>query len=143
MASRGPPGQSSGDDCWNPTASAFSRAEAGTADVSSTIPLGDGSWSLLLTTGELQRGDGRSIAAPPGKGPVHGRIERISPPGSPDVIRWGVKPDHLVGKGPGRADHSSPRRGSAFGHEKSEANPAKDEFIAKAVSLLRDSLKKS
>ena len=108
-----------------PTASAFSRTETGTADVSSTIPLGDGSWSLLLTTGELQRGDGRSIAAPPGKGPVHGRIERVLPPGSPDVIRWGVKPDHLVGKGPGRTDYSSPRRGSAFDHEEAEPGQAR------------------
>ncbi len=128
-----------------PTASAFPRAEAGTADVSSTIPIGDGSWSLLLTTGELERGDGRSIAPPPGKGPVHGRIERVLPPGSPDVIRWGVKPDHLIGKGPGRTGYSEPRRGSAFDHEEAEAQakPAKDEFITKAVSLLRDSLKKS
>ena len=121
-----------------PTASAFSRTETGTADVSSTIPLGDGSWSLLLTTGELQRGDGRSIAPPPGKGPVHGRIERVLPPGSADTINWGVKPDHLIGKGPGRTDYSSPRRRSAFEHEEAEAKPAKDEFIAKAVRLLRD-----
>jgi hypothetical protein len=126
-----------------PTASAFPRAETGTGAVSSTVPLGDGSWSLLLMTGELERGDGRAIAAPLGKGPVHGRIERVLPPGSPDVTRWGVKPDHLVGKGPARADYSWPRVRSAFEHEESEAKPAKDEFITKAVSLLRDSLKKS
>jgi carboxyl-terminal processing protease len=134
-----------------PTASAFSgpgashRAETGTADVSSTISLGDGSWSLLLTIGELQRGDGRSLAAPPGKGPVHGRMERVLPPGSPELTRWGVKPEYLVGKGPGRADDSSPRRKSAFDHQEadSQAKPAKDEFIIKAVSLLRDAMKKS
>jgi carboxyl-terminal processing protease len=128
-----------------PTASAFPRAETGTADVSSTIPFGDGSWSLLLTTGELERGDGRSIAAPLGKEPVHGRIERMLPPGSPDAIRWGVKPDQLIAKGPGRADYSSPRQSSAFDHEEAESQskPAKDEFITKAVGLLRDSLKKS
>jgi hypothetical protein len=67
----------------------------------------------------------------------------VLPPGSPDVIKWGVKPDHLIGKGPGRTDYSSPRRRSAFDHEKAEAKPAKDEFITRAVSLLRDALKKS
>jgi carboxyl-terminal processing protease len=130
-----------------PTASAFAGRgpfpRAGTGDVSSTIPLGDGSWSLSLTTGELQRSDGRSIAAPAGKEPGLGIIERRLAPDSPEVTRFGVKPDHLAGKGPDIKDQSFPRMRSALEARGQDIDPTKDEFITKAVSLLREASKKS
>ena len=42
-----------------PSASATGVPGAG---VKSTIPVGDGTWSIVLTTGRLERGDGRPLA---------------------------------------------------------------------------------
>jgi hypothetical protein len=54
-----------------------------------------------------------------------------------------VNPDHLVGKGAGRTDYAAPQRRSAFDNREAEVKPANDEFMAKAVSLLHDVLKRS
>ncbi len=43
-----------------PSASAWGAAGSG---VQSAVPVGDGAWSIVLTTGRLERGDGRPLGA--------------------------------------------------------------------------------
>ena len=65
------------------------------ADVRSRVPVGDGSWSIELTTGRLERGDGRLLSRPAdGATAVMGqRIMRRR-----DILekaKMGVQPDHV------------------------------------------------
>ena len=54
-----------------------------------------------------------------------------------------MKPDHLVGKGPGIKRSLIPRVKVGLRAAQAETDPAKDAFITKAVSVLRDASKKS
>lgn len=112
----------------------------GTSDVTSTIPLGDGSWAISLNTGRLERGDGRPIVDP------RGRREMMNPEGgdpsraTPREARGGVKPDHVVANAkPGPV----PRDGGAFGAEAPPTDPNNDPPLDRAVQVLRESLKKT
>ncbi len=59
VASRRPQGQPPSRSSGHAQRSATGVPGAG---VKSTIPVGDGAWSIILTTGRLERGDGRPLA---------------------------------------------------------------------------------
>jgi carboxyl-terminal processing protease len=128
-----------------PTASAFSGssgfgATRGTADVSSTVPLGDGSWSLMLTTGRLERGDGRPLAAPRVLLNAMMMNRAIRQTSDRDV-KWGVKPDHLIGDGPrGPGSQDPPQRRGVFEDRETRVDPRMDQFMIMSVQLLHDAL---
>jgi carboxyl-terminal processing protease len=112
----------------------FGDAVELSADVRSRVPVGDGSWSIELTTGRLVRGDGRLLSRPAdgATAVVNQRIMRRR-----DMLeeaKTGVQPDHVVGqpKAPG-----GPYRLPAA----QEYNLSTDAMIQKAVQLLRESLK--
>jgi carboxyl-terminal processing protease len=58
------------------------------ATVRSTIPVGDGRWTIALVTAYLERGDGRPLADPIGRA-LAASLNREKPKG-------GVQPDHLL-----------------------------------------------
>lgn len=108
-------------------------------DTRSMVTVGDGSWSIELTTGRLERGNGRPISsaardAQPGDRASLARAQ------DPDKIKTGVQPDHMVGAsetGPARfAPPRPPRRPN------DAPNAARDEILREAVRLLRESLQK-
>ena len=112
----------------------FGDAVELSADVRSRVPAGDGSWSIELTTGRLERGDGRLLSRPSeGATAVAGqRIMRRR-----DMLeeaKTGIQPDHVIAqpKFPG-----GPHRLPAA----QEYNLSTDPMIQKAVQLLRESLK--
>jgi carboxyl-terminal processing protease len=132
-----------------PTASVFSEvgpryASAGTADVSSTIPLGNGPWSVMLTTGRLQRGDGRSLAPYNATRKKSNLLDRESWQTYYRDAKWGIKPDHLVGdvfkesgaKGP-------PNQTTAFENGEIRVDPKSDTILQKAIQVLSDTSRKS
>ncbi len=121
----------------------FPRRETG---VRSRISVGDGSWSIELTTGSLAHGDGRALSGPDEDatdtpGDIRSQPEKL------EAIKTGVKPDHMVAARPGLADR--PRvRVQEPGYSKVEEKApepvlSQDPSIDKAMRLLRESLKKS
>jgi carboxyl-terminal processing protease len=106
--------------------------------VRSRVSVGDGSWSIELTTGCLERGDGR---------PLRGLTEvEIGDPQSfalrpqkPGKIETGVTPDHVTAP-PTRT--SLPERVSARIQGQAREPVAGSDPEMKAVELLRQSLKK-
>ncbi|MFI5459738.1 MAG: S41 family peptidase [Isosphaerales bacterium] len=125
-----------------PTFSATYTTIAGVeqrTDLRSMVTIGDGSWSIELTTGQLQRGDGRPIS---GEARVPQAGVRGSFLGTPDPakIKTGVKPDHIVGgTGTGTLRFAPPMREQRPDQEPSTAN---DKVLQEAVRLLRESLQK-
>jgi len=123
-----------------PTFSATNTTLAGAmlrTDLRSMVTIGDGSWSIELTTGRLRRGDGRPIG---GEAVVAGGRVSVQRPLDPDKIKTGVKPDHMVG---GRGiDASRLARPRPPGRPNQEPNTANDEILQEAVRLLRESLQK-
>jgi carboxyl-terminal processing protease len=122
-----------------PTMSA--HANPGHAILKSSIPVGDGSWSVTLMTGYLLRGDGRPIS----------RGSWDAPGGDPDIAgslvnaveretKRGIRPDYLVGErphDPGKAGRPGiPRPAGASG------DPG-DPALQKAIQLLQPSLRKT
>jgi carboxyl-terminal processing protease len=104
----------------------------GSADVRTTLPLADGTWSIQMTTGRLERGDGRAIGTPEGPGPQ--AIARRMP--SPNDRKGGVQPDHPMTPTrpvfPGRGPNAPAR-----------AEPAKvtdDPWIKKAMDIIRNDM---
>jgi carboxyl-terminal processing protease len=59
-----------------PSASSTGKPGAG---VKSTFPLGDGSYSITLITGQLERGDGRSLALSPVGSPEFNGARSVTP----------------------------------------------------------------
>jgi carboxyl-terminal processing protease len=123
----------------------FSAANAGArTDAWSIVTVGDGTWSIQLATGRLKRGDGRPIGGDPRIGASGEPVRRASP-ASPDEIKTGVKPDHIVGGNPTDARRLRPpglapsRRGDS---PNQEPNPASDEILREAVRLLHESIQK-
>jgi len=125
-----------------PTFSAINTTLAGAGQrtyLRSMVTIGDGAWSIELTTGRLQRGDGRPIS---GDAVVSQAGDRVSlqRPLDPDKVKTGVKPDHIVG-GSGTI---APRlvRPRPPGRLNQEPSIANDEILREAVRLLRVALEK-
>ena len=115
-----------------------------TADVTSTLPLGDGAWSISLTTGRLERGDGRPIVDPRSRSEAVNLGNKEAWQAYYKEAKGGVKPDHLVGDGnPGSGRRPFPRDGGAFGGSAPPTDPLNDPSLDRAVQVLRESLKKS
>jgi carboxyl-terminal processing protease len=99
------------------------------SDVSTRVSLGDGSGAIELTTGRLERGDGRRLS----------RDEGVAKPSDPDSTRkevtTGVKPDHAIGQSGARARRFSPPRSSRAPDQ--EPNLASDADVQEAVRLLQ------
>ncbi len=102
------------------------------SDIRSRVPLGDGSGAIDLTTGLLERGDGRrlnsdkSAARPIGRG------------SSPKEVTTGVMPDHIVGNARVGARGTAPPRPGRGPNQKLDT--ANDDVLDDAVRLLRQSL---
>jgi carboxyl-terminal processing protease len=114
----------------------------GTADLRSTVPVGDGAWFLSLITSRLEHGDGRPIADPqPPLHPTDG-IARRSPERNGRSTDGGVKPDHVVNPRKTHAEgQRQNRRGAMLGAEDSLVDPWSDAVLAKAIEVLRAGLK--
>jgi carboxyl-terminal processing protease len=132
-----------------PTASVFSDMErsfgaTGAADVSSTIPVGGGSWSVMLTTGILQRGDGRPLAPFSANRKKSGPLDRESWQTYYRDTKWGIKPDHLVGD-PAKESSANSQRTHATVFENGEirVDPQADAMLQKAIQVLNDTSRKS
>jgi hypothetical protein len=67
-----------------PSASALGMLGAG---VQSTIPVGDGAWSIVLTTGRLERGDGRPLGLEAAGAPGRDRNFAVQPPDAGEAAR--------------------------------------------------------
>jgi len=118
-----------------PTFSAMIATQAGIdrrSDVRSRVLLGDGSGAIELTTGRLERADGRRIS----------RDSSAARPVDRDSARTevatGVQPDHVVGKAGGGPQGSAPFRPGPKSDQK--LDNANDEVLNEAVRLLRKSL---
>jgi carboxyl-terminal processing protease len=132
-----------------PTASVFSdtglpHTSMGTADVSATIPVGNGPWSVMLTTGRLQRGDGRPLAPTSANRNKSILPDREAWQSYYRETKWGIKPDHLVGDAVKDSDSKGPRHQStAFENGEVRVDPQTDTIMQKAIQILRDTSKKS
>ncbi len=108
-------------------------------DPTSMVTIGDGSWSIELTTGRLLRGDGRPIGCDARVSPDGDRMIRVSPSVA-DEIKTGVMPDHVVGGNEtDRLRRTPPRPPQSRNQEPTIVN---DEILREAVRLLRESLDK-
>ena len=109
------------------TPTTSSKTVPGEAVVRSTVPVGDGAWSVTLVTGCLQRGDGRSLS-------LFGRSLVALMPDERKKV--GVHPDHAIDEDSrGRAVLMAPVR---LPQEPISAN---DPALRKAIQLLGSSLK--
>jgi carboxyl-terminal processing protease len=123
----------------NSTMYAISQTSGSRGVVRSMVAIGDGSWSIELPTGRLERGDGRLISDDPTvvEGGDGARVQR---PLDSAKVKGGVKPDHMVGgDASGAIRGTPPRFRQQPNHEPSSAN---DEVLREAVRLLRQSLQK-
>jgi carboxyl-terminal processing protease len=108
--------------------------------VVSTIAIGDGSWSIELTTATLEHGDGRPLTSAiqteaAAESPLAVRAARQSKPAE---IKTGVKPDHEMKQVRAREFGAAVPQAAKEGRD---VRP--DEVIDKAVQLLREALKKA
>jgi carboxyl-terminal processing protease len=151
-----------------PTSSARGMPGVG---VQSTIPVGDGAWSLILTTGRLERGDGRPleneairprmmnmspVAAEPDAEEVASvakqRIatravaakESMPKAGSPAITHAIPRADSRYGVKPDHAAGGAHNVGArpASHRNAQELSPESDDALKKAVALLREALEK-
>jgi Peptidase family S41 len=123
-----------------PTFSAMVAIQGGISrrsDVISRVSLGDGSGAIELTTGRLERGDGRRISGDPGTASA---IAPVSPRKGtdPNEVVFGVKPDHTVGNAADRDRRFAPFRPG--GKPEQNLDTANDKVLEEAVRLLRQSL---
>jgi carboxyl-terminal processing protease len=121
-----------------PTAGAIGTP--GNSIVHSTIPVGDGAWSITLATGRLERGDGRPLSRPLEAALGNHRDGLVFARRRAAKIETGVTPDHLVGsKTEGPAGLGQLMR---HGQDQEHATTT-EKSLERAVQLLRESLKKS
>jgi carboxyl-terminal processing protease len=112
-----------------------------------TVPIGDGSWSITLVTGRLERGDGRPLGD--SSSLVSNVIFREPPPAAQPPIdsendKPILKPDHLVGAEPRTTEVAKARANARPPAETAPSvNLFSDDVLYKAVQLLRESLKKT
>jgi carboxyl-terminal processing protease len=109
------------------------------SDVRSRVLLSNALGAVELTTGRLERGNGRPIStqsiASSADSPVSG-----SQPPDLDKVKTGVKPDHIVGgnrTGPMGLAPTQPQRRS-----NQQTGGAGDEILQQAVRLLRQMLQR-
>jgi carboxyl-terminal processing protease len=109
------------------------------ANVRSMVSIGDGSWSVELATGRLERGDGRPISD---ESRIIAASEWFSRERQPDPgkLTSGVKPDHAVGDNAAGATNRMPREARPMRDQ--VPDPSKDEVIRAAVRLLQQSLQR-
>lgn len=122
----------------NHRATIVGAATRGLADVETTVPVGDGTWSIQMVTGRFERADGRPLGDPK----FHTRPQaglNVQADARSPKDQWGISPDHIVGSAgpPGRSQRPERPRQTALPKE----NPAKDPVIIKAYELLREGLK--
>jgi len=125
-----------------PTFSAMQTALTGAGQrtyLRSMVTLGDGSWSIELTTGWLRRGDGRPISSEAAVSQAGDRVS-LQRPMDPDKVKTGVKPDHMVGGNRTDASRGAPPRFQQRPNQ--EPSMASDEILQEAVRLLRVALQK-
>lgn len=116
---------------------------AGGVFVAGTVPVGDGSLSIQMTTGRLERGDGRPLGgslrpAPPRRLPPFGRGLGPAEP------RSGVEPDHLIktSRPPaGRLAPNPPEPSQHGGGTGKVQDLSQDPAVLKAVELIRQAVK--
>ena len=126
----------------SPTFSAMVATQGGISrrsDVKSRVSVGDGSWSIELVTGYLERGDGRRLSSGVTNDSASSSIA-LRKPRDPNDVTTGVKPDHPVGIARGRAETALPSPPPQTPDQK--PNLANDPVVQEAVRLLRRSLEK-
>ena len=107
---------------------------ARTTDMRTRVSLGDGEWSIELTTGRLKRGDGRYLSSlPTTRGSARQTANRT--PAELEKVATGVKPDLTVPLPRNVQPQPQPRMGD---HQ--EPNIANDIILREAVRVLRKSL---
>ena len=121
----------------SPTASA--RANLGDAVVTSFVRVGNSEWSVSLTTGILERGDGRPVSA-------FDRTALGSPSINPSASRFTSRrtktPECIPTTGSPRTERPGlPRELVSVASKKADSVP--DAAVNKAVEQLRQLLKKS
>jgi carboxyl-terminal processing protease len=109
---------------------------AGRPDVAETVDVPSGTESITMTTGRLERADGRPMGRERTSGPGPASLPRVRNPREPDS-RGGVKPDHLVGMRSGRMAMPRPHDEAAPGETRELSD---DPAVAKALALLRKDL---
>jgi carboxyl-terminal processing protease len=126
-----------------PTFSATYATLAGvelTRGVRSIVTVGDGSWSIELTTGRLQRGDGSLMSEGARESHAGGQGFRLGTL-DPAKMKTGVKPDHIVGdNAPGTPRTGPPR--AVRQNPNQQPSTANDKTLQEAVRLLRESLRR-
>jgi carboxyl-terminal processing protease len=111
----------------------------GATGIRSRVSVGAGSWSIELTTGQLERGDGRPMSRPT-EVPIDELQSVLVPRPRPAQTETGVKPDLTIQSAIGprvripRFMSPEPSR---------EPSAASDESIERAIQWLRESLKKA
>ncbi len=111
----------------------------GPAGVRSTVPIGDGAWSITMTTGLLKRGDGRPLSPYLAMASFGDRV-LAGQPSANDGIKTGVSPDHVVGRSSSGTRPFTPR-----GNPPKEVGVAveTDPVVPKAVQLLKQALQEA
>jgi carboxyl-terminal processing protease len=127
-----------GAPTWNSLYAIRAGAELW-ASVRSMVTIGDGSWSLELATGRLERGDGRPISD---ESRIIEASEWFTRRRQPEEgkVSSGVKPDRAVGANGNDSARRMPPRDRRKPTQ--EPNPANDEALREAVQLLQQSLQK-
>jgi hypothetical protein len=126
----------------SPTFSATVVTQGGISrqsDVKSRVSVGDGSWSIELVTGYLERGDGRRLSRDTSIAAAS-NLMASQKSKDPNEVTTGVKPDHPVGMARGRIETAVPPQPPQMPDQK--PNVANDPVVQEAVRLLRRSLEK-
>jgi carboxyl-terminal processing protease len=114
------------------------------AIVNSTIPVGDGHWSVSLTTGYLERGDGRPLVDHVGA--------LLGDPSGRERTGGGIQPDHPLPASRGRvqrtrtpaekADAYQPVEKADMSQPADKADRSIDQPLNAAVTILHEALAK-
>ena len=126
----------------SPTFSAMAATQGGISrrsDVKSRVSVGDGSWSIELVTGYLERGDGRRLSSDATIASVSSSIA-LQKPRNLNEVTTGVKPDHPVVTARGKAETALPSQPPQTPDQKPSL--FNDPVVQEAVRLLRRSLEK-
>jgi carboxyl-terminal processing protease len=116
------------------SANTHSRHGAG---VQSSISIGDGSWSIILTTGLLEHGDGRPLSTESARKTDGAAIGQSH---DQAASKSGVNPDHTIGESALAGAMLARARSRRKDHEPVSDS---DKPLQKAVELLRESLKRT
>jgi carboxyl-terminal processing protease len=113
--------------------------------IRSRVAVGDGSWSIELATGDLERGDGRPLKRPVWTALGEIPLNSLAPSGSlatrPEST-FGVKPDLLVGGGKVAPPRRMIPQPGVSGPAPQPATPSGGPLKA-AIESLKDSLTKT